>query len=114
MQVTTGYKGIFVPLLNNVDTNAFCVHLEHNNMAPRFNRGDYIVISPNAPVASGNLVAAEYTTDRTIKTIVQVNFIGDLIILEPANHKGAPVTFLRSRNAFRVIGRVLYRYQKMP
>ena len=42
MQITTGYKDVFVPVLNSNDTSMFALYVENNTMAPTFVKGDYL------------------------------------------------------------------------
>lgn len=113
MQVTTGYKEMFVPILNNTDEAMFCLSVENNAMSPRFVRGDYLIISPAAPAQSGDIVAVEYKTDRTVKAIMQITFMDEFIVLESVNHKQPPVALVKGKDQFNVIGKVIYRYQRM-
>src|SRR5271154_3367768 len=46
MQITTGYKDVFVPVLNSADKSIFSLYIENNSMAPHFVKGDYLIISP--------------------------------------------------------------------
>lgn len=112
MQVTTGYKDIFAPVFNSTDDSMFCVCLENNNMAPNFVKGDYLVVSPETWTRSGDIAAVEYGNDTTIKTVCQVTYMEDFIVLESVNHKSAPVALIRGKDNFRVIGKVIHRYQK--
>lgn len=114
MQVTTGYKDVFVPVVGSDDDSMFCLSIEDNGMAPKFVKGDLLVISPAVWTRSGDVVAVEYGggTNPT-KAIMQVNYMDDFIVLESVNHKKAPVALVRGKDTFRIIGKVIYRYQKM-
>lgn len=113
MQVTTGYKEVFVPILNVTDDAMFAICLENNSMAPRFVKGDYLIISPSVQVQSGDLIAVEYKTDKQMKGIMQVTYMDDFILLESVNHKSSPVALLKNKDNFRVIGKVIQLYQKL-
>lgn len=113
MQVTTGYKEIFVPILNATDESLFCLCVENNGMSPRFVRGDYLIISPASPAVSGDIVAVEYKIDRAVKGIMQVTFMDEFVVLESVNHKQPPVALVKGKDQFTVIGKVIYRYQRM-
>jgi SOS-response transcriptional repressor LexA len=112
IQQTTGYKDQFVSVIDLDDDAAFCLKLEDNSLAPAFVRDDLLIISPAAWTTSGNIVAVEYGTDNPTKAIVQVNFMDELIVLESINHKKAPIALVRGKDQIRIIGKVMYRYQK--
>lgn len=113
MQVTTGYKEVFIPILNVTDDAIFAICLENNSMAPRFVKGDYLIISPSIQTQSGDLIAVEYKTDKQMKGIMQVTYMDDFILLESVNHKNSPVALLKNKDNFRVIGKVIQLYQKL-
>lgn len=113
MQMTTGYKDVFVPVFNNKDDSMFCLCLENNSMSPKFTKGDYLIISPAVWVRSGDVAAIEYGSDDPVKAIMQVTYMDDFIVLESVNHKQAPVALIRGKDHFRVIGKVINRYQKL-
>ena len=113
MQVSSGYKDQFVTVIGNDDDNMFCLSVDDNNMAPNFVKGDLLIVSPATWTNSGDIVAVEYGTDTPTKAIMQVNFMDDLVVLEAVNHKRAPVALSRGKDQFRIIGKVINRYQKM-
>ena len=113
MQVTTGNKDIFVPVFNSRDDSMFCFCLENNNMAPRFSKGDYLIVSPEIWTRSGDIAAVEYGNDSPTRAIMQVTYMDDFIVLESVNHKQPPVALIKGKDHFRVIGKVIYRYQKL-
>jgi SOS-response transcriptional repressor LexA len=113
-QIATGFKDQFVPFLGDVDDNAmFCLQLQDNQSAPNFVKGDYLIICPSMWTNSGDIVAVEYGTDEVTRAIMQVNFMEDFIVLESVNHKKSPMALVRGKDQFRIIGKVIYRYQKM-
>jgi len=112
-QTTTGYKDVFVPVFNNKDDSMFCFSLENNSMSPKFVKGDMLIISPETWVRSGDIAAIEYGNDVPVKTIMQVTYMDEFIVLESVNHKQAPVALVRGKDHFRVIGKVIHRYQKL-
>jgi SOS-response transcriptional repressor LexA len=113
MQVTTGYKDVFVPALNATDNSMFAVCVENNLMAPTFIKGDCLIISPEVWTRSGDIAAVEYGNDSAIKAIMQVNYTEDFIVLESVNHKAPPIALVRGKDHFRIIGRVIQRHQKL-
>lgn len=113
MQVTTGYKDVFVPVLNSSDTAMFALCVENNLMAPAFVKGDYLIVSPEIWTRSGDIAAVEYGNDAQIKAIMQVTYTEDFIVLESVNHKNPPIALIRGKDHFRIIGRVIQRHQKL-
>ena len=113
MQITTGYKDIFVPTLNTNDASIFALAVENNLMAPIFVKGDSLIISPEIWTRSGDVAAVEYGNDTSVKVIVQVTYTEDFIVLESVNHKQAPIALVRGKDHFRIIGRVIQRQQKL-
>ena len=112
MQVTTGYKEVFVPVLNEFSEGVFCLMVENNSMSPRFVRGDQLIIVPGAQIESGEIAAVEYKTDKMIKGIMVVSFVDEFVLLESVSHKQPPIALVRGKDDFRVIGKILYRYQR--
>jgi len=112
-QVASGYKDVFVPVMGSDDNSMFCLALEDNTMAPNFVKGDLLVVSPEVWTRSGDVVAVEYGTEGQSKGIMQVNYMDDFIVLESVNHKKSPVALVRGKDSFRIIGKVICRYQKL-
>jgi len=113
MQVTTGYKDTFVPVLNSADSSIFALCIENNAMAPQFVKGDCLIISPEVWTRSGDIAAVEYGNDTPVKAIMQVTYTEDFIVLESVNHKQPPIALVRGKDHFRIIGRVIQRQQKL-
>lgn len=113
MQVTTGYKDVFVPVFNSSDDSMFCICIENNLMAPVFVKGDFVVVSPETWTRSGDIAAVEYGNETQIKAIMQVTYMEDFIVLESVSHKNPPIALIRGKDHFRVIGKVIYRHQKL-
>jgi len=112
MQVTTGYKDVFIPILNANDPSMFALCIENNLMAPIFIKGDFVIVSPETWTRSGDIAAVEYGNDTAVKAIMQVTYTEDFIVLEAVNHKQPPVALIRGKDHFRIIGRVIQRQQK--
>ncbi len=112
-QIATGYKGQYVPVFGSDDEDMFCLHLEDNVMAPNFVKGDYLLVSPAVWTRSGDVVVVEYGNGEPVKAIVQVNYMDDFIVLESVNQKKSPVALVKGKDSFRIIGKVIFRYQKM-
>jgi phage repressor protein C with HTH and peptisase S24 domain len=113
MQVTTGYKDVFVPVLNTSDNGMFALCIENNLMAPAFVKGDYLIVSPEVWTRSGDVAAVEYGNENPVKAIMQVTYTEDFIVLESVNHKNPPIALIRGKDHFRIIGRVIQRHQKL-
>jgi len=114
LQSSSGYKDQYVPVLVDTEDKAmFCLCVEDNSMAPNFVKGDLLIISPGTWTNSGDVVAVEHGNDNPSQDIMQVNFMEDFIVLETVNHKKAPLALVRGKDQFRIIGKVIYRYQKM-
>lgn len=113
MQVTTGHKDTFVPVLNSNDTAMFALYVENNLMAPTFVKGDCLIVSPEVWTRSGDIAAVEYGNDAQVKAIMQVTYTEDFIVLESVNHKSPPIALIRGKDHFRIIGRVIQRQQKL-
>ncbi len=112
MQITTGYKDVFVPVLNSTDASMFALHIESNSMAPTFVKGDYLIISPEVWARSSDIAAVEYGNDTPVKAIMAVTYTEDFIVLESVNHKQSPIALIRGKDHFRIIGRVVQRQQR--
>ena len=112
-QTTSGYKDVFVPVFNSTDDSMFCFCVENNSMAPNFVKGDYLIISPEIWTHSGNIAAIEYGNENPTKAIMQITYMDDFIVLESVNHKNSPVALIKGKDSFRVIGKVIHRYQKL-
>lgn len=112
MQITTGYKDVFMPALNTNDSSMFALCIENNLLAPTYVKGDYLIVSPEMWTRSGDVAAVEYGNDTPIKAIMQVTYTEDFIVLESVNHKQAPIALVRGKDHFRIIGRVVQRQQK--
>jgi SOS-response transcriptional repressor LexA len=112
MQVTTGYKDVFVPVFNSADNAMFALCVENNAMAPTFVKGDFLIVSPEVWTRSGDIAAVEFGNDTPTKAIMQVTYTEDFIVLESVNHKQPPIALVRGKDHFRIIGRVIQRSQK--
>ena len=112
MQTTTGYKDVFVPVLNQTDTSMFALGVENNLLAPSFIKGDFLIVSPEVWTHSGDIAAIEFGNDTPMKAIMRVTYTEDFIVLESVNHKQAPIALVRGKDHFRIIGRVVQRVQR--
>lgn len=112
MQLTTGFKDVFVPVLNSTDSSMFALSLASNQLAPSFEKGDILVVSPEVWTRSGAIAAVEYGNETPIKAIVQVTYTDDFIVLESVNHKTSPIALVRGKDHFRIIGKVIARHQR--
>lgn len=113
MQITTGYKDVFIPILNATDNSMFSLCIDNNLMAPTFVKGDCLIICPEMWTRSGDIAAVEYGNDTPVRAIVQVTYTDDFIVIESVNHKSPPIALVRGKDHFRIIGRVVERHQKL-
>ena len=113
MQITTGFKEVFVPVLNTTDNAMFALSIDNNNMFPTFTKGDFLIISPEVWTRSGDIGAVEFGNDIPVKAIMRVTYTDDFIVLESVNHKEAPVALVRGKDHFRIIGRIVQRIQRL-
>lgn len=113
MQITTGYKDVFIPVLNTTDASMFSLCVDNNLMAPTFVKGDCLIVSPEVWTRSGDIAAVEYGNDTAVRAIMQVTYTDDFIVLESVNHKSPPIALVRGKDHFRIIGRVIERHQKL-
>lgn len=111
-QVTTGYKDVFVPVFNVKDDSIFALCVENNSMSPNFVKGDYLIISPETWARSGDIAAVEYGNETPIRAIMQITYMEDFVVLEYVNHKHPPIALIKGKDHFRVIGKLIHRYQR--
>ena len=113
MQITTGFKDMFVPVLNSSDSSMFALSLGNNQLAPAFEKGNLLIISPDVWTRSGDVAAVEYGNETPVKAVMQVTYTEDFVVLESVNHKTPPIALVRGKDHFRIIGRVVSRHQKL-
>lgn len=114
VQVDTGFTDQFVAVFNLDDEDVFCYQVKDNSMSPRFFEGDKLIISPKVWTRSGDIIAVEYLSqNELVKGIFLVNYVDDFIVLESVNHKNPPVALVRAKDSFKIIGKVVWRYQKL-
>lgn len=114
LQVASGNKDNFVPVIDNNDSDIFAFYIEDNNLSPKFIKGDHLVISPATWTNSGDIVAVEHgENENKLREIFQINYMDDFVVLESVNHKKAPIALVKGKDQFRVIGKVIARYQKI-
>ncbi len=113
MQLTTGFKEVFVPYFNTTDGAIFALSLSSNQLAPAFDKNDLLIISPDVWTRSGDIAAVEYGNDAAVKAVMQVTYTDDFVVLESVNHKTPPIALIRGKDHFRIIGRVIARHQRL-
>ena len=111
MQVTTGCKDMFVPIINRNDAGMFAYILTTNVLAPTFEKNDILIISPEVWTRSGDIAAVEYGNDIPVKAVMKVTLSDDFVVLESVNSKQSPIALVRGKDHFRIIGRVIERHQ---
>jgi len=107
MQITSGCKDMFVPVLNQTDTSMFALQLNNNMLAPTFEKGDTLIVSSEVWTRSGDIAAVEYGNDVPVKGIMKVTFTDEFVVLESVNYKQSPIALIRGKDHFRIIGRVI-------
>lgn len=114
-QIDSGFENQFVATFNVEDSDVFCLQIKDNSMAPRFLEGDQLIVSPQVWTRSGDIVAVEYSsqTGEMAKGIFQVNYMDDFVILESVNRKNLPIALIKGKDNFKIIGKVVWRYQKL-
>ncbi len=113
MQLTTGFKDVFVPVLNTNDGSMFALALASNQLAPTFDKGDLLIVSADVWTRSGDVAAVEYGNETPVKAIMQVTYTDEFVVLESVNHKTPPIALVRGKDHFRIIGRVIARHQRL-
>lgn len=113
MQTTTGHKNEFVATIHSKDESLFCFLVDDSMMAPKFIKGDFLLISPAAWTKSGDIAAVEYGNNSKIKKIMTVTYMDDFIVLEHLGGKKNPIALVRGKDHFRVIGKIMQLIQKL-
>lgn len=113
MQVTSGCKDMFVPIINGNDSAMFALMLNNNHLGPTFEKGDLLIISPEVWTRSGDIAAVEYGNDTLVRAIMKVTHTDDFTVLESVNFKQPPIALIRGKDHFRIIGRVIARHQSL-
>ncbi len=114
MQVATGFENSFVAAFNLDDEDVFCLQVMDNSMAPRFFQGDQLVISPRVWTRTGDVVAVEFGNQEPLsRGIFLVNYMDDFVVLESVNHKNPPIALVKGKDNFKIVGKVIWRYQKL-
>jgi len=111
VQVTTGCKDLFVPVLNRTDNSMFALKVNNNQYAPTFDKGDILIVSSEVWTRSGDIAAVEYGNETPVKNIMKITYREEFILLEAVNYKQSPIALIRGKDHFRVIGRVIERHQ---
>lgn len=111
MQMTTGCRDLFVPVINRADAAMFALKLNSNNLAPVFEKNDLLIVSPEVSPRSGDIAIVEYGNSTHVKVIVKLTYTDDFIVLESVNAKQSPIALVRNKDYFRIIGRVIERHQ---
>ena len=111
-QVKSGYQNEFVPVINSDDLEMFCLSIADDSLEPEFFKNDRLIISPQVEPRSGDIAAVEYQAEGTVKRAVKkVTYTDGFIVLDSINHSTPPIALVRGRDLFKIIGKVIYRYQ---
>jgi len=111
VQVTTGCKDLFVPVLNRTDNAMFALRINNNQYAPTFDKGDLLIVSSEVWTRSGDIAAIEYGNETPVKNIMRVTYRDEFILLESVNYKQSPIALVKGKDHFRIVGRVIERHQ---
>jgi SOS-response transcriptional repressor LexA len=112
MQLLGGNEKQLVPIFNLKDPLAFGLVLDSNLLAPRFLKGDVLIVSPKAQVQSGDLVVLEYKHDKVTRGLMVISFMDTVVVLEHPNHRLSPIAMTRNDHYVKILGKVVFRYQK--
>lgn len=114
LQVASGFDNSFVATFNNDDEAVFALQVQDDEMAPRFMKSDHLIISPRVWTRSGDIVAVEHgNAEPYTKGIYQVNYMDDFVVLESVNHRNPPIALVKGKDNFKIVGKVVWRYQKL-
>lgn len=111
MQVTSGYKDVFVPSMNAMDSSMFALAVDSNHMAPTFLKNDLLIISPETWTRTGDIGAVEFGDQEVKKAIMKITYTDEFIILTPLNPKDSSIALIRGKDYFKNIGKVVQRIQ---
>ena len=114
LQLLNGNNGKYSAAINTNDEDAFCLEITTDSMTPRFLKGDQLVISPSLWTRSGDMVAVEFELEGKVnKGVFIVNYMDDFVILESVNHREVPIALIKGKDTFKIIGKVIWRYQAL-
>lgn len=114
IQAETGYSNRYLPVCwHDTTTPIFALHIRESSFAPRFDKGDYLIIVPTDKINAGDIVALEYGNDELTRTVMQINFTDTIIVLESLNQSRGPIALVKGKDHCRIIGKVIFRYQKI-
>lgn len=91
------------------DDNAFALQISGNSMEPIIKNGDYVIISPNSNIDSGDIAAFRINDKVTIKKFLRED--GKTYLLSE-NSKYPPI-ILEEGDELISIGRVVYQLKKL-
>lgn len=111
MQVTSGYKDVFVPSMNSSDSSMFALAVDSNSMAPVFYKNDLVVVSPETWTRTGDIGAVEYGEKEIKKAIMRITYSDEFIVLTPLSPKEPSVALVRGKDYFKNIGKVVQKIQ---
>ena len=97
----------WVPRLGIRDPNAFCLRVRGNSMAPKFEEGDIIVVSPNRRPENGDYVIAKLI-DSQEATLKQFYADDTYVILKPFNRAYEDIVITgKDLEQLRIVGVVV-------
>lgn len=111
-QLQSGNEKNFVPVFSRSDDAMFCYQVTDDKLAPQFLKGDLLIISPDVWSKSGDIAAVEWGQgDQVFRAIKKISYMDDFIVIDSVNHVEPPIALVRGKDHFRVVGKVIYRYQ---
>ena len=112
LTVLSETSATFIPTAYHSDKSLFALFIDSNCYAPTFFKGDYLFISPETKIKTGDVAAVEYGKGA-VRVIAKVTFKDTFIVLEFLQEKQHPVALIQGTDHFKVIGRVIQRIQKI-
>ena len=112
-----GFTGFTFPAFNMSGKASFGLRIKEDVYEPFLQVDDMLVFSPEVWSKTGDLVATEFYSKKEEKLIIalaRVNYLDDFVLIECIHkkYKNEPLALIRGKDHFRVIGKVIARYQK--
>jgi len=112
-----GFSGYTFSAFGEVGKEAFCLRVKSSEYEPLFSREDVLVISPSEWSKTGDIVATEFYSKKAGEVVIalaRVSYLSDFILVDclSKKEKRGPFALIRGKDQFRVIGKVVARYQK--
>jgi len=89
--------------------HVFALRVKGDSMAPEFNEGDIVVVSPHSRAANGDYVVVK--NDEEEVTLKQFKKYGTKRILHPLNPKYQDIE-LSDKKQYRIVGRIMEKHKR--